>query len=50
MESVVEPYTYHLIVWLITLLLAVCFGFLIGLIVGERRLTNPKPTPTRPRL
>jgi hypothetical protein len=39
----IDPYTYHLAVWLITLVLAVAFGFLLGTIVSERRPLNPVP-------
>ncbi|WP_461140534.1 hypothetical protein [Spirosoma pomorum] len=33
----IDPYTYYLVVWLITLGLAVAFGFLLGIILNERR-------------
>lgn len=42
MERIVQPYTYHLIVWLLTLLVSVFFGFLLGVMVSERRFTIPK--------
>jgi hypothetical protein len=37
----IDPYTYHLAVWLITLGLAVAFGFLLGTILNERRPLQP---------
>jgi uncharacterized protein YneF (UPF0154 family) len=36
------PYTYHLAVWLITLFVAVGFGFLLGVFANERRLMQPR--------
>lgn len=49
MKIAVEPHAYHLAVWLITLSMAVLFGFLLGVIVNERGSFKTKRNPTYPR-
>gem|GEM_PF-6450412 len=44
----VQPYTFYLIVWLITLLLAVSGGFLLGFLLRDRQYSKGIPKVNQP--
>lgn len=50
MDPYLEPYTFYSVVILITVALAVTFGFLLGMILTERRSTESTRKPIRLRL